>query len=86
MTIYSIIHYTSADPIGKTVHKTDTFNKTDLQSKFDALVKQLKPGESAEYMKEDNKRFYPSLAYVENENGVLYSYTTKGHKVKSKHN
>jgi hypothetical protein len=86
MTTYKIIHYTSIDPIGNTIHKTNTFNKTELQSKFDALVKRLKPGESVEYMKEDDKYFYPSMAYVENENGVLYAYTAKGHKVKSKHN
>lgn len=86
MKTFSIIHYTAIDPIGNTIYKTNTFNKIELQNKFDALVKQLKPGESAEYMKEDDKYFYPSMAYVENENGVLYAYTAKGHKVKSKHN
>lgn len=86
MTTYKIIHSTDTNQIGNTIHKTNTFNKTDLQNKFDALVKQLKPGESAEYMKEDDKYFYPSMAYVENENGTLYTYTAKGHKVKSKHN
>lgn len=86
MTTYKIIHYGTIEPIGNTIHQTNTFNKTELQNKFDTLVKELKPGESAEYLKEDDKYFYPSMAYVENENGTLYTYTAKGHKVKSKHN
>ena len=86
MTKYSIIYYSLENPIGEDYYTSKVFNQTELQSQFESLVKKLKPGESAEYMKEDNKRFYPSMQYVENENGKLYSYTYTGHKKVSKYN
>ena len=84
MTTYRIIHYTNNNPLGADIYKTNVFRQTELQSQFEALVKRLQPGESAEYMKEDNKRFYPSMLYVENENGILYTYTPQGYKKRSK--
>lgn len=86
MTTYRIIHYTNESQLGKDVFTTKTFRQTELQQQFESLVKRLKPGESAEYMKEDAKRFYPSILYVENENGILYTYTPTGHKKRSKYN
>lgn len=86
MQTFRIIHYPSPDSLGIDVYTSSVFRKTELEYQFDALVRRLKPGESAEYMKEDNIFFYPSLAYVENENGILYTYTTQGHKCKSKYN
>lgn len=86
MKVYRIIHYQNTSPLGVDVFKSDKFCKSELESQFQALAKKLLPGESAEYMKEDDKYFYPSMAYVENENGTLYTYTAKGHKIKSKHN
>lgn len=85
-TIYRIIHYVAGSDFGTDIHKTNTFRQTELQSIFEALVSKLKPGESAEYMKEDAKYFYPSMAYVENIGGKLYSYTAKGHKRLSRYN
>lgn len=85
-TIYRIIHYTSGNDLGINIHVTNTFNKTELQSIFERLVRGLKVGESAEYMKEDAKYFYPSMAYVENIGGKLYTYTATGHKKLSKYN
>lgn len=86
MTTYRIIHYTNDSQLGKDVFKTNVFRQTELRSQFESLVKKLKPGEAAEYMKEDEKKFYPSMVYVENENGILYSYTPKGHRRVSKYN
>ena len=86
MTTYRIIHYTKSDPAGSTIFSLDYFRNTELESQFYLLVKKLKPGESAEYMKEDEKQFYPSMLYVENENGTLYSYTHTGHRKVSKYN
>jgi len=85
-TTYRIIHYTATSQLGTDVYKTNVFRQTELQQQFETLVKKLKPGESAEYMKEDSKRFYPSMLYVENENGVLYSYTYNGFRRVSKYN
>lgn len=84
MTTYRIIHYTKENQLGDTVFSLDYFRKTELEGQFYTLVKKLKPGESAEYMKEDAKQFYPSMLYVENENGILYSYTP--HRKLSKYN
>lgn len=86
MTTYRIIHYDSANPLGKDVYTSNVFNQTELQQQFETLVKSLKDGESAEYMKEDNKMFYPSMAYVERENGKLFTYTPNGYKKLSKYN
>jgi hypothetical protein len=86
MTTYKIIHYTNESQLGIDVYKTNVFRQTELQAQFESLVKKLKPGESAEYMKEDAKQFYPSMLYVENQNGILYSYTPKGHKRYSMYN
>lgn len=86
MTTYHIIHYTKESQLGDTVFSLDYFRKTELESQFYALVKKLKPGESAEYMKSDNRNFYPSIMYIENENGTLYSYTHTGHRKVSKYN
>ena len=85
-TTYSIIHYSLENPIGEDYYTSTVFNQTELQNQFETLVKRLKPGESAEYMKEDSKKFYPSMLYVENENGKLYSYTYTGRKKLSKYN
>lgn len=85
-TIYRIIHYKEGSDLGTDIHKTTTFRQTELQSIFENLVRRLQPGESAEYMKEDSKYFYPSMAYVENENGTLYTYTAQGYKKVSKYN
>lgn len=57
MTTYRIIHYTTDSQLGKDVYKTNVFRQTELQAQFESLVKRLKPGESAEYMKEDAKRY-----------------------------
>lgn len=86
MTTYHIIHYTNEFKPGKTIFSLTYFNKTELESQFHTLAKSLKPGESAEYMKEDGKQFYPSMLYVFNENGKLYSFTHTGHKRLSKYN
>lgn len=85
-TTYRITKYTNDNPIGEDVFTSTVFMQTELQSQFEKLVRQLKPGESAEYMKEDSKHFYPSMAYVENEGGILYCYTQQGYKKKSKYN
>lgn len=86
MTTYRLIKYDPANPLGQNIVVATTFRQTELQSQFQTLVKSLQPGESAEYMKEDEEYFYPSMAYVENENGILYSYTAKGHRRVSKYN
>ena len=86
MTTYRIIHYTKDSVLGTDIHKTNTFNKTELETIFHSLVKQLQPGESAEYMKEDDKWFYPTMMYVENENGKLYTHTATGKRKLSKYN
>jgi len=86
MTTYYILHYTTADPLGKEIYKTNVFRQTELQNQFKDLCRRLESGESAEYMKVDEKYYYPSMQYVENENGVLYSYTAKGHRRVSKYN
>jgi len=86
MTTYKIIHYSSENPLGKIIFSLDYFRKTELENQFHTLAKILKPGESAEYMKEDEKQFYPSMLYVFNENGKLYSLTHTGHKRLSKYN
>ncbi|HEY3525606.1 MAG TPA: hypothetical protein VGK47_05380 [Nitrososphaeraceae archaeon] len=86
MATYRIIHYTPGNPLGTDVFKTDIFRSSELEQQFETLVNKLQPGESAEYMKEDEKYFYPSMAYVENDNGTLYSYTHKGHRRTSKYN
>ncbi len=86
MRVYRIIHYTNDQPLGVDIYKSETFRKTELEQQFHDLAKRLKPGESAEYMKEDEKFFYPSMLYVENEGGTLYSYTANGHRRISKYN
>jgi len=86
MTTYRIIHYTNAVPLGIDVVKTNTFKKTELEQHFETTAKKLSDGESVEFMKEDNVYFYPSMAYVVKENGILYSYTASGNKRISKYN
>ncbi len=80
MTTYKIIHYTKNAPLGENVFTSNVFRKTELQSQFDALVKKLNDGESAEYMKENSTHFYPSMLYVEKQNGKLYRYDYCGNK------
>ena len=80
MTTYYIIHYTATKPLGNTVFTSKKFNQAELQQQFDAVVKTLAEGESVEYLKVDNKYYYPSLQYVEKEKGILYRYTPKGAK------
>jgi hypothetical protein len=86
MTTYRIIHYTKECQLGIDVFKSKTFNKTDLESRFYSLVKKLQPGESAEFMKEDAKFFYPSIQYVVNEGGKLWCYAINGNRRESKYN
>lgn len=85
-TTFIIIYYTNTSPLGEDVFTTNVFNKTELETQFKNLCDKLQNGESAEYMKEDNKRFYPSMLYVEKENDILYSYTYTGKKRISKYN
>jgi ribosomal protein S3AE len=86
MTTYKIIHYTAKEPLGINVVETNCFKKSAMELAFESLVKKLIDGESAEYMKEDNVFFYPSMQYVVKENGVLYSYTASGNRRVSKYN
>lgn len=72
------------DPVnelGINLCEFDTFNKEEIEREFKKHARELKPGESLEYWKHNNKYAYIPLLTVHNVGGELKREVLKGNKV-----
>lgn len=64
------------------VYRSATFDREKIHRAFDEWAHKMKPGDNLQYGKEDAKRFYPAMLYVECRENGLFKLLRNGYFVK----